>query len=260
MVSCQHAIRRGIHHILTIVTHEHPVSDDIRADLQLQKRILLVRVGYQCGTVATHIDGTTDHRSIIRLSCHTDRHLLGIRTESVQGIDGGRTLIIVIVSPNDVISKIRIIGIGIRAVTTAIDITSDIGIDTYGITEIHLTGDIVATIDIVDITTADKDTGGKIIREVITGEVVHRCGKCRTVLRGEYVCLSATTIDILRRDRGSFRNLQQQTFGTRHASLITTTVEVDNGTAVKMPGRCNAHICLVITTEDTKELISWLIG
>ena len=61
----------------------------------------------------------------------------------------------------------RIVRIRVRSIATAIDITLDTGIDTHGITAIDLSGDIITTIDIVDLTTLHQHTRCQSGRELI---------------------------------------------------------------------------------------------
>ena len=102
-----------------------------------------------------------------------DNHLLGMRTELVEGVDGAHTLVIIEVTPDDVSFQFGIIGIGIGAVTATVDITADTGGDTYGITAIDITGEIITTIDILYLSASDKHTGGIAFGEGIAGNLQH---------------------------------------------------------------------------------------
>ena len=60
-----------------------------------------------------------------------------------------------------------IVRIGVRTIATAIDITLDTGIDTHGITAIDLSGDIITTIDVIDLSAPHQHTGRQSGRELI---------------------------------------------------------------------------------------------
>ena len=73
----------GCHHILTIVTEEHLIGDDIRANLQLSRCIFIRIIVAQCCAVTTTIDGTTNDGGLGFCTYHTDRHSLSIGAESI---------------------------------------------------------------------------------------------------------------------------------------------------------------------------------
>ena len=84
-----------------------------------------------------------------------------------------------------------------------------------------------------------------------------------------YVGLTTTAIDLFNFQlvldgfcstgccsRGYFRiDFQQQTYRTGHITLVTTAVKVIYLSGLKMPFRHDGHICLVVATEDTREVI-----
>ena len=73
-----------INHTGTIVSQEHGVGIDVRTDFQLDSVIALD--GFQRSTVTTKIDGTLDNSRLRLCTPDTQGHLLGIRTEQVQGL------------------------------------------------------------------------------------------------------------------------------------------------------------------------------
>ena len=147
-----------LHHALTIVPEEHVVSIDIRTDFQLHRGLRL-RSGKR-STVATYIDGATDDGGLIFRAIQTERHLLGIGTEVVERLYGSFALghLIVQIAVGRVVLQGGVVGIGIGTVTTAVDVATDTGIDTHGITAIDMSCDIITAIDVVNITTTYQHT------------------------------------------------------------------------------------------------------
>ena len=105
-VSCifrQSAICCDIHHAGTIVSQEHLVGSYVGTNLQVG--CIVGANGLQRSTVATHKDRTADDGRFRLCACHTDRDLLGIGTEVIEGSNRCLTLwnVIVEVAPDDVI-------------------------------------------------------------------------------------------------------------------------------------------------------------
>ena len=125
---------------------------------------------YGC-TVTTHIEGTSDSDGILLRTSDKHRYAFRIRTEDVKRLyrfqTGERVTfqiqdffwIIIEVLPLRIIFQLGIIGIGIRAVATAIDIATDITEDCYCGATIDVARNIVTTIDIVDVATQYSHTG-----------------------------------------------------------------------------------------------------
>ena len=155
------------HHVGTVVAQEHFVGNDIRANLQLGRRVFGRIIIVKRSTVTTAIDGTTDNGLLCFRTNHTDRHRFSIGTEGTQSLHGWHACgYLIIQVAIDVVSlQSSVISIGIRPVTTTIDITLDTAVDTHGITAIDITGYIVSTIDVVDVAClyqhAGRITGGE---------------------------------------------------------------------------------------------------
>ena len=182
-----------------------------------------------------------------------DRHLLGVRTDGIEGINGVRTLIIVEVLIQIQLTQFRIIRISIRAITSAIDVATDSGTDTNSITAIDLTGNIVTTIDIVHITATNDDTRRKSDWEVITLKTVRR--RFIFTIHGRTdIGHTATTIQILNNNIRGALNIQEQAFRTGHCTLITAAVEVTDNAVFQVPCRTNVHLGLVVTSKDAGEV------
>ena len=148
-----------LNHVGTIVTQEHIVSYHVGANLQFHQRFRLdSRQCRQCSAVTTTVDSTTDDGRLCVGTRYTDRYLLGIGTEGVEGFRRVAARIIVEVTIDVVIYQLLIVGIRIGTITATIDVTRYTGIDTYCITAIHTTGDIISAIDIVDIATTNYHT------------------------------------------------------------------------------------------------------
>ena len=174
-----------LHHALAIVAKEHIVDIDIRAYLQVNHRICLCRG--QCGTVTSYIDRTANDSGLFLRTKQADRHLLSMGTEDVQGLNrliargkskrGIATVllflclyllrIIIEVAVAGKVFQSSVVGIGIRAVATTIDVAGNGGIDTHGITTEDMSGNIVTTVDVGHLTTTYNDTCSKAGRELI---------------------------------------------------------------------------------------------
>ena len=70
----------------------------------------------------------------------------------IESLDRIAPCSIIEVSPSSIVSQIGVICIGIRSVASTIDIAMDGGEDSNGIAAIDRTRDIIAAIDIVDVT------------------------------------------------------------------------------------------------------------
>ena len=184
-----------------------------------------------------------------------DRHLLGVWTEGIEGINGVRTLIIVEVLIQIQLTQFRIIRISIRAITSAIDVATDSGTDTNSITAIDLTGNIVAAIHIIHITSADNHTCRIAFREVITFESFRRLSIDSTHLRTD-IGHTAAAIEIVDNDLGLFLDIQEQALRTGHRTLVTTAIEVTDDTILQIPYRADFHFSLVVAAKDTGEVES----
>ena len=104
-------------------------------------------------------------------SHHSDRHLLGIGTEVVERFDRRSIacLVVVEVAIDVMPFQFGIVCIGIRAITTAIDISADTRMDADGITAIDTSRDVVTAIYVVDVATANDDASRKSCGEAERG-------------------------------------------------------------------------------------------
>ena len=134
----------------------------------------------------------------------------------------------------------------------------NIGEDTHCVTTIDVTRDIITAIDIVDLTSQHPDTGGIASRDlvgVVSGiQLDGRTCDGHTVSHGTYVGLTATTIDIIDHHAGTFY-LQEQTFRTGHAPLVTATIEVTNTPSLQVPSGSDLHLRLVVTSKQASNLV-----
>ena len=162
--------------------------------------------------------------------------------------------------PSGIIHQILIVGIGIRAVTTAINITTNTGKDTYRVTTIDITRNIIATIDIVDIAIQYSYTGCITTRNIIgvvSGiqlDISIRHGAIVIIIiQRTYISLTAPTINIVNLHSCALY-LQEQTFRTGHTPLVTTTIQVTYFTPQQIPSGTDGHIGHVIATKQTTYL------
>ena len=246
-------------HVGTIVAQEHIVGNHVGTNLQFHHRFSLD--SRQRSTVTATIDRATNDGRMIRIRTrHTDRHLLGIRTEGIEGFRRVAARIIVEVAIDVVTYQLGIVGIRIGAVTSTIDITSNTGIYTYGITAIHTTCDIVTTIDIVDVTTTNQHTGRQACREFVNLITVFimqlnvRRQDIKAVSHWTNICHTTSAIDIVHLDGAVSHNFQQQSLRVRHSTLITTAIEVSDLSVFQVPYWTNGHICHVVTTKESANL------
>ena len=135
---------------------------------------------------------------------------------------------IVEVTIRGVIFQERIVGIWVGTVATAIDITTDAGVNAYGIAKIDSASHIIATIYIVDITTLNDYTCRQVRREIKARYVTHDARDVLTCVRvlGMHVGHTATAIDIIYHKCGGLRDVQEDAIGVSHVALVTAAVEV----------------------------------
>ena len=81
-------------------------------------------------------------------------------------------MLVVVIAKALLVLQLLVVSIGVSTVAAAIHVASDVMKNGYGIAEIDLTPDVVAAINVVDITTIDDDTGRQVRREVVVGDVV----------------------------------------------------------------------------------------
>ena len=194
-----------------------------------------------------------DDGGFVLCSRHMDRHLLGVRTDGIEGLNGVRTLIIVEILKQPLLAQYRIVRISIRAITAAIDVATNRGTDTHSITAIDLTGNIVAAIHIIHITAADNHTCRIAYREVITLEGLRRLSIDSIHLRTD-IGHTAAAIEIVDDNPGVFLDIQEQTLRTGHLTLVTTAVEVTDDAVLQVPYRADGHFSLVVAAKDTGEV------
>ena len=242
--------QRGGDHLLTVVAQEDVVGNHMGTNLQIHHGILPGIL--QCGAVTAEIDGTADDGGVLGIdTVQTQQHLLGIRAEGVEGFR--RTVGLVIeVTVDIVVHQGGVVGVGVRAVAAAIDIATDARADTHGITAIDLTRHVVAAIDIVDITAFHEHTGCQPVGEVVAGEVQDR--RIEAVLLGIYVGHTAAAIEVIHDEGGCRGDLQQQTVGARHGTLVTAAVEVTDLTTLQVPGGTDGHLGQVVAAEEAANL------
>ena len=98
--------------------------------------------------------------------------------------------------------------------------------NTYGITAINVTCDIVTTIYIINITSINQQTGSITRRECYTTDGF----LFNVVLVRIHVSHTTAAIDIIYLEIRRVKH-KEDTFRISHGSLITTTVEVTNQAA-----------------------------
>ena len=95
--------------------------------------------------------------------------------------------------------------------------------DTYGITAIDITGDIVTAIDIIDVTTCNIDTSSIISWEGHIHTVNFDCFRSNTIIIRIDICLTASAIDVVNLHIIA-GNSQQKTIIMGHVTCITTAI------------------------------------
>ena len=258
-----------VYHLLTVVAQEHPVGYHVGTDFQLHSRVSPCVI--QRGTVAAYIDTAFDDGGMVGVcSFQTDRHLLGVGA--------------VVVEVSYVFSKVQVsvflvillhIRVGIGTVAAAVDVALDGGIDADGIAAIHYASDVVTAIYIIYIASSHQHTSRQLVGEMIdelvirvsVSEVCHRHDIA--VHRRPHVGHTATAIDILNLKfvldglflciRQSGRHfgvdLQQQTLGAGHITLVAAAVEISDSAALQVPCRHDVHLGKVVAAEETTNLV-----
>ena len=183
------------HHVGTVITQEHLIGNHIGSNLQLRTNMLSRGLTVKRSTVTTAIDGATNDGLLLFRSDHTDSYSLGIGTEGIQSLHRGLSCrnLIVKIAIDIIVLQIRIIRIRIRTITSTIDITLDVTMNTYSITTIDIAGDIITTIDIVDITSLNQDTGSITCRQEGTFNGLRR----NSTFAGVHIGHTTTTKDVI---------------------------------------------------------------
>ena len=242
-----------VHHVGSVVAQEHIVSYDIRTDLQFYHRIRFG--GRHRGTVSTQKNSASDNGLLGLCSCYTDRDLFSIGTERIEGIDGRRAWIIIEIAVNWICLIFSFVGIRIRAVTTAIDVTSDRCIDTYRIATIDLTRNIITTINIIDISASHQYTCRQTytFREQIAFQIGSLSWMSQ-IASGDHIGLATATVDIINLDFRVCQYLQKKSISAGHISFVSTTVKVTDLSFSEEPLRTDGHISLIVATENPAKL------
>ena len=215
--------------------------------------------------------GVSVRRRVLR-TCQEDGHLLGIGTEIIERCQRFITcklmvgITIIQFSKYRIVFQSCIISIGISAITATIDITLDRGIDTYGRATIHLSGNIITTIYIIDISTFQCQVSRKTVRK---GSPIDTDGLLWMIhiASWNHISLTAATIDIIDLDSRFRFDSDEHTFKAGHVTLITTGIEVTDLTTLQIPYRTNSHGGLIVSTEETTNLeirtlsigITWVV-
>ena len=252
----------SLDHVGTVIAQEHVVGNHVGTNLQFQQRLCLDSL--QRSAVTATIDSTADDGRFALGACQSDGYLFGIRTEVVKGFRRGHAIGngIVEVAIDIMAYQIGIVGIGIGAVTTAIDITLDAGIHANGIAAIDTSSDVVTAIDVVDVSATYNHTCREACRELVLwialfihimqlnltgqhiGAISHRTDIGHT----------AAAIDIINLDGGVRPDFQQQAFWACHSTLITTTIEIPDFSCLEVPRWTNGHISLIVTAKHATYL------
>ena len=183
-------------------------------------------------------------------SHHADGYRLGIGAEGFQGIQRVVTGVVVDVAIDVAILIIILVSIGIRAVAAAIDITFDTAVDTHGITAIHITRDIVATIDVIDVAGCHQHAGGIVCREKVALNRLCRNGR----LVGVHISHTATAIDVV--NLHVWRSqCQMNTRLAGHGTLVTAAINIPDLAAFQSPNRTDGHLGLVVATKQATNLV-----
>ena len=187
-------------HVGTVIAEKHIVDNDVGADFQLYPRRGHTFFLLQRGTVTAYEDTTLDDNRLLGVfsSIQTERHLLGIGTEGIQGIDRVTAWVVVEVLILIKRSQVSVVGIGIRAVATTIDVAKNAGVDTHGITTIDLTRDIITAIDIGNLSAAHRGTSRQTDRSnTAFGRIGCHVGHhAINQFLGTHVGSAAATIDV----------------------------------------------------------------
>ena len=176
----------GLNHVCTIIAEESLVNNHVGTYLDVSEIFATATCGSYIfthrGTVTTHIEGSVnDSRMILIRTPDEDGHLLSIGTEVVESSSGLQFIlhtrnslccqdviwIVIEVTPFWAVLQVRIVRIGIRAVTATIDVAIDMGKDTHRVATIDITGDVVTAIDIDDMTRQHSDTNSITARNLV---------------------------------------------------------------------------------------------
>ena len=86
-------------------------------------------------------------------------------------------------------------------------------------------------------------------------------------INGTHIGHTATAIDVVNLERlariGFIEfgvNIQQQTYGTGHVSLVTTAIYVTDEAALQVPSRTDSHLCHIVTAKEATYLVIWTGG
>ena len=154
------------------------------------------------------------------------------------------------------IGIVFIISIGVGAITTAIDIATDTGMNTDGTAEIDLTSHVVATIDIVDVTTCNEHTGCQIVGEIVVANLfvdfldIFILTSYGILSHGTNISHTAAAVEIVNHKSRELRDFQENTLFVNHTTTVTTTVQVADHTVLQVPGGTDGHIGLVIAAIE----------
>ena len=131
-----------------------------------------------------------------------------------------------------------------------------------------MAGDIVTTINVVDVAAINQDTGRETGRESVISQIgcfsIHIfIGLCIQSLRTD-VSLTAAAIYIINKEQfllcigaiGERVYLQQQTRRAGHTALVTTAVQILNMSCHQVPVGLDTHLSLVVAAEDTGEVVN----
>ena len=197
-----------------------------------------------------------DDGSVFKCSLNTNGYLLGIRTEVVKRVYGTAAFVIVEVSPDDVVFQHRVVGVGVGTIAATVNISADAGVHTYGITEIHLAGDVIAAIHILYVAAAHQYTGSHIAGEVVTYQILyfHHGDGASHVAGGIDISFATTAIYVLYYYIRTLWYLKQQSVATGHTTFVTAAVQVVYAAIVQVPGGTDMHVVLVVAAKHTEEV------
>ena len=146
-----------------------------------------------------------------------------------------------------------VVGIGVCAVAAAEDIASDAGVHTQGVTAIDTACDVIAAIDIIDVTALYKHTGGqtrgeKLIRILVQCDArqirvwnirmhVGHTAAAKDVINFEHLVLIRVDIEY-------------QSILAGHGTLVAAGVDVSDESAPQIPPRADSHRGLVVAAEE----------
>ena len=126
--------------------------------------------------------------------------------------------------------------------------------DTHGIAALDITRNIVAAIDIVDITSGYQQSGRITFRERIERAVRRRSRQpWHAPLIRVHIRHAATPIDIVDDHILAVDN-QQDTLWMRHGPGIATAIKVSDQSPLQVPCRTDGHRSLVIAAKETANL------